>query len=70
ITDIVEHEDGTITVKINGVSPVNDISDVTTKKALANKYFSLSVQQQKGLLKGVNIVKYADGTTKKVMKKN
>lgn len=70
ITDIVEHEDGTITVKINGGSPVNDISDVTTKKALANKYFSLSGQQQKGLLKGVNIVKYADGTTKKVMKKN
>ena len=69
ITDIVEHEDGTITVNINGGDP-NAISDVTTNKASANRFFSLSGQEQKGLQKGVNIVKYADGTTKKVMKKN
>lgn len=70
ITDIVENADGTITVKINGGSPVpDDIDDVTTQKPLANTYFSLSGQQQTGLQKGVNIVKYADGTIKKVLKK-
>lgn len=72
ITDIVENEDLTISLKINGgthVIPDDPIIDAVT--SLSNgtipvETYNLSGMKTNGLQKGINIVRMSDGSVRKV----
>lgn len=73
VTDITQQEDGTITLKINGGidDPVipDAISDIATTEKGKKEIYNAQGQKINSLCKGVNIVKYSTGETKKVIKK-
>lgn len=70
ITGISEDETTKIiTVTINDGSPIPDaINGVAAQKANIQDIFSPAGQKIEGLQKGINIVRYSDGTVKKVFK--
>ncbi len=70
ITGIAEDETTkNITVTINDGSPIPDaINGVAAQKATIQAIFSPAGQKVEGLQKGINIVRYSDGTVKKVLK--
>lgn len=62
-------------LNIKGVNPATDIKDVPIQKAKEGdvpkiaQIFTLDGKPQNELQKGINIVKYSDGATKKIMLK-
>ena len=67
ISNIVEHEDGTITVDINGGTPeANGVESVKGTFEDIIAVYSLEGVKQSELRRGVNIVKYGDGQVKKI----
>lgn len=69
--EVTENEDMTITLRVNGGNPVIDgISESTLEKQQdPAQIYSISGQPIKELHPGINIIKYKDGSVKKVMKK-
>lgn len=80
ITDIKEHEDGTITLKINGgidepEPPVNPgdedepdaITSLSSTNSVAYKIYNVQGQHIQSLQKGTNIIKYSTGDIKKII---
>lgn len=67
VTNIVEHEDGTITLDINGGAPeANAIAGTKDKDVKMVAFYSLTGLKKPKLEKGLNIVKFSDGKVRKV----
>lgn len=68
ITDIVENEDLTITLKINSRTPDDnpDAIDSVHPGAAVVETYTLSGVKIKGMQKGINIVRMSDGSVRKV----
>ena len=67
VSNIVEHEDGTVTLDINGGDPVADAIDkVLTGNGRIVAVYSLTGVEKPALEKGLNIVKYSNGQVKKL----
>lgn len=66
--EVIENEDLTITLKVNGGDP-NSIVEVENAEELSEaQVFSLSGVAQPSLQRGVNIVRYKNGAVRKVLK--
>lgn len=69
INNIKETEDGLITLDINGGDPNTSIGTLATAaQTTPTVVYSPSGVLQSGLKKGLNIVRYSDGTVEKVLK--
>jgi len=53
-------------VSIEEYNNIMSIEETTAAKAEAIAYYSISGTRQSSLQKGINIVRYADGTARKV----